>query len=247
MDTRVNPSNESLWHFNCMISVTFARITVGVLVPGSLNVQKKDNVAGLGCRRLQDASTSVSSATCDKSTYLSACNFSIAQSWSQAPLRQHQSSFPGSVLTISSIASWFNLEDPAWSPPGSPGQPAELVGLTVLHNNYAELSACADTRCGLCKYLRREICYYTEDGSTYVYDEEELQHLENSVILKMFWYREYGQRYPRIYLGDQRASERLGDNCNWLANGCTSAAQSTKNALVGVELGPLMPSFQRGY
>ena len=83
-------------------------------------------------------------------------------------------------------------------------------GRVVIHENFAELSKCADTFCGLCQFIRRELHYYTSRVDKYrlrFYDEDFKS--VNSEISVQFD-KEQGDGFC-FYLGD-RACPRIPYN-----------------------------------
>ncbi|KAF2632341.1 hypothetical protein BU25DRAFT_149641 [Macroventuria anomochaeta] len=60
-------------------------------------------------------------------------------------------------------------------------QPVQRAERLIIHQNYPELSKCADTICGLCKFVRRELCFYSYDNVHYAFSNEDLQNLESDV------------------------------------------------------------------
>jgi len=59
-------------------------------------------------------------------------------------------------------------------------------GHTVIHKNFHELDICANSFCDLCKYLRREICYFTADDNVYGFRSRDLEDHHNNIRIEIY-------------------------------------------------------------
>lgn len=63
--------------------------------------------------------------------------------------------------------------------------PGEGIKIS-LHKSFAELSECADSRCDLCKYIRREICFKPDPTYTkYLFCDEDFEDQDREITISM--------------------------------------------------------------
>ncbi|KAH6615372.1 heterokaryon incompatibility protein-domain-containing protein [Boeremia exigua] len=125
----------------------------------------------------------------------------------------------------------------------SPEPIAESSGeLFVIHENYAELSSCADSCCEMCRYLCRELWFYCYDNDCYIF-RPHFEDADRSIVLRLpgkervplYWQLIFGEEYygyfrkfgsgSRKVVETRRASEtpeHIQDmGREWLTTCCT--------------------------
>lgn len=87
-------------------------------------------------------------------------------------------------------------------------------GKVVVHENYAELSSCADTLCVLCKFIRRELHYYTSRVNRYRYrfSSEDFESLHSRISIE-FRQNTSGE-HCYLHLGEQICPPLLSINAS---------------------------------
>lgn len=66
-----------------------------------------------------------------------------------------------------------------------PGALPENGDEVIIHQNYAELSKCAETCCNLCKFIRREMHYHSLGRNDYSFTSEDFHNVHSKIRIEL--------------------------------------------------------------